>query len=344
MKIIKNILIILTIVAIVLPITSINAFAATTEQKTQVVIGISEYIENNYPNIQNENLSTPENQAAINNIAIELKRLCRSVGITVEDMEAADADIGWPGVAENGGLFTLIIRAAKNPNLGNQADDPNKTQEEKEKLANSIREKKSAGITSMSTADLLALDGLLNKFRTTYPGSWSQTDTQYYDLYFMAVEVHDEITKRKRNGDTEIPDGYVTALGKQVNDRNDEQEQLTPGGVPGLLGESDVSASHTPDKIIGNAQDFKNAGNATIPISGDNVQKGSSTLYNILLSIAFFLSVAIGMYLGVKFMLANAEDKAKIKEALIPYIAGCVVIFGAFAIWKIAITLLSGIK
>lgn len=344
MKTIKNMLNIITILIIILSITYSNVFAATTEQKVKVVIGISEYIDSHYPNIINENLSTPENQAAINNIAIELKRLCRSVGITVEDMEAADADIGWPGVAENGGLFTLIIRAAQNPNLGNQADDPIKTQDEKEKLANSIRQKKAAGITSMSTADLLALDALLNKFRTTYPGSWSQNDTEYYDIYFMAVEVHDEITKRKRNGDDEIPDGYVTALGKQVNDRNDEQENLTPGGTPGLLGESDVSASHTPDKIIGNAQDFKNAGNATIPINGDNVQKGSSTLYNILLSIGLFLAVAIGMYLGVKIMLSNAEDKAKVKEALIPYIAGCVIIFGAFGIWKLAITLLSGIK
>lgn len=115
-------------------------------------------------------------------------------------------------------------------------------------------------------------------------------------------------------------------------------------GVPGVLGSIGVgSLSPTPDKIIGNAQDFKNVGNATIPINGDNIKQGSSSLYNILLSIAFFLSVAIGMYLGVKIMLSNAEDKAKTKEALIPYIAGCVVIFGAFAIWKLAITLLSGI-
>ena len=66
-------------------------------------------------------------------------------------------------------------------------------------------------------------------------------------------------------------------------------------------------------------------------------------MYNILLGIGVFLAVAVGMYLAIKFMLASAEDKAKVKESLVPYIAGCVVIFGAFTIWKLAIVLLSGI-
>lgn len=38
-------------------------------------------------------------------------------------------------------------------------------------------------------------------------------------------------------------------------------------------------------------------------------------------------------------MVASAEDKAKVKEALIPYVIGCAVIFGAFTIWSIAVNL-----
>lgn len=38
-------------------------------------------------------------------------------------------------------------------------------------------------------------------------------------------------------------------------------------------------------------------------------------------------------------MVASAEDKAKVKEALIPYIVGCIVIFGAFTIWSIAVNM-----
>lgn len=111
----------------------------------------------------------------------------------------------------------------------------------------------------------------------------------------------------------------------------------------GKLGSSSASASHKMDDIIGGAEGFLNKGTATIPINGDNLKKGSSTLYNILLSVGIFLAVAVGMYLGAKFMVSTAEDRAKVKEALIPYIAGCIVIFTAFAVWRVAILLLGGI-
>ena len=57
-----------------------------------------------------------------------------------------------------------------------------------------------------------------------------------------------------------------------------------------------------------------------------------------------FATIAIGVYLGIKFMSSSADDKAKVKEALIPYIVGCIVIFGAFGIWKLLITLLQPIE
>ena len=109
-----------------------------------------------------------------------------------------------------------------------------------------------------------------------------------------------------------------------------------------VLGSMDASTTHTPDEIINEGNQFIEQASGTT-IGGDNLQEASSSLYNILLSIGIFLAVAIGMYLGVKFMVSTAEDKAKVKEALIPYIAGCVVIFSAFIIWKFAILLLNGI-
>ena len=47
----------------------------------------------------------------------------------------------------------------------------------------------------------------------------------------------------------------------------------------------------------------------------------------------------IGTVLGIKFMVASAEDKAEVKKALVPYIIGCAVIFGAFTIWNIAVNI-----
>lgn len=75
------------------------------------------------------------------------------------------------------------------------------------------------------------------------------------------------------------------------------------------------------------------------PIS-NNLQDMSGTIYNVLLAIGVVVALIVGMMIGIKFMTGSIEEKAKIKETLIPYIAGCVVIFGAFGIWKLVVTIL----
>lgn len=67
----------------------------------------------------------------------------------------------------------------------------------------------------------------------------------------------------------------------------------------------------------------------------------SKFIYNMLLGIALVAAVVVGMILGVKMMTAGIEEKAKIKETLVPYGVSCVVIFGAFGIWRLAVTILA---
>ena len=50
--------------------------------------------------------------------------------------------------------------------------------------------------------------------------------------------------------------------------------------------------------------------------------------------VAICVAVIIGAIIGVQFITGSIEGKAKIKEALVPYIIGCIVVFGAFFIWK----------
>ena len=69
----------------------------------------------------------------------------------------------------------------------------------------------------------------------------------------------------------------------------------------------------------------------------------SNDLYNILLVVGIVIALIIGMILGIQFMTGSVEQKAKVKDSLIPYVAGCVVIFGAFGIWKLVVTLMQGI-
>lgn len=118
----------------------------------------------------------------------------------------------------------------------------------------------------------------------------------------------------------------------------------TTGSSTGILGQSSTSGNHTIDEVIEGGKNFIEAGkNQQSKIDGTNLQTASDTLYNMLLSIGIVIAVIVGIYLGIKFMISSAEDKAKVKESLIPYIAGCVVIFGAFIIWKLVILLLNGI-
>ena len=53
-------------------------------------------------------------------------------------------------------------------------------------------------------------------------------------------------------------------------------------------------------------------------ISDKEIKEANSDIFNILLSVGIVLAVLVGGVLGVKFMIASAEDKAKIKEAMIP--------------------------
>ena len=78
-------------------------------------------------------------------------------------------------------------------------------------------------------------------------------------------------------------------------------------------------------------------------INDDQVKNQVNVIYNILFSLGVILSVIIAAALGIKFMMGSIEEKAEIKKAIIPYIIGCIVIFGAFGIWKLMINLISNI-
>lgn len=78
--------------------------------------------------------------------------------------------------------------------------------------------------------------------------------------------------------------------------------------------------------------------------TGRPVKRIINNMFSIVFPLAVAITVIVGGILGIKFMLASAEDKAKIKESLIPYVVGCIAIYGAFGIWKIVILLLSAIN
>lgn len=65
-----------------------------------------------------------------------------------------------------------------------------------------------------------------------------------------------------------------------------------------------------------------------------NYKPTSNTIYKWLMTLAICVAVIIGAIIGIQFMTGSIEGKAKIQEALVPYIIGCIVVFGAFFIWR----------
>lgn len=91
--------------------------------------------------------------------------------------------------------------------------------------------------------------------------------------------------------------------------------------------------------VIDSGKEFINLGKDEEPINKENLQNTSNDIYNILFTIAVVIAFAVGMVIGIQFMLASVDEKAKIKETLIPYVIGVFIIFAAFGIWKIVVNI-----
>ena len=74
------------------------------------------------------------------------------------------------------------------------------------------------------------------------------------------------------------------------------------------------------------------------------VRQNISNIGNILTALGVVYAVIIGGILGIQIMWGSIEAQAKAKEMLIPYVIGCIVIFGAFGIWKLAVTIFSQLQ
>lgn len=98
------------------------------------------------------------------------------------------------------------------------------------------------------------------------------------------------------------------------------------------------------DDIISQGKDFIADGEAQDnPIEDNELKPVSDTIYNILLTIAIVLAVIMAGVLGIGFMVGSIDEQAKIKESLIPYVVGCIIVFGGFGIWRVIAGLVQNI-
>lgn len=101
------------------------------------------------------------------------------------------------------------------------------------------------------------------------------------------------------------------------------------------------------DTLLGNmtgqADNFINKGSqAANNINYTKISDEFKGLGQILTMIGAGVLVAVTTYMGIKYLTAGPEAQAKLKVQLIGVVVSAIVIFGAYSIWKIVITVASG--
>ena len=99
-------------------------------------------------------------------------------------------------------------------------------------------------------------------------------------------------------------------------------------------------ADSSLDEIMNNGNSFLNAGSESSTMIDQNDLKSlSNFISGVLLTIAIGVTVITGAIMGLNFITQSIEEKAKVKESMVPWIIGIIVSFGAFTIWEVAVNL-----
>lgn len=143
--------------------------------------------------------------------------------------------------------------------------------------------------------------------------------------------------KNNSDGSVEILDKNGNVVGSTVG--GDLKDASTIYKLPKK--EDQANAGASLDDMISDGQAFTE--NGTVTYDQTKLTNVSNAIYNILLTVGVIMAVLVGAILGIKLMVSGVEQKVEAKKLLIPYVAGCIVIFGGFGIWKLVVTILQGI-
>ena len=168
-------------------------------------------------------------------------------------------------------------------------------------------------------------------------------DTGNQDVNDIVNAVEVELKNRGYSYVVNDEDGSV-----EIKDKNGKVVGKTKGGDLTNMGtiynlpkkEGPDEAGDSLDDMMDDADTFIEEGS---PTYGDGLADVSNTIYNILLTVGVTTAVVTGAMLGIKLMLSSVEEKVQAKKLLVPYVVGCVVIFGGFGIWKLVVTILQGV-
>lgn len=81
----------------------------------------------------------------------------------------------------------------------------------------------------------------------------------------------------------------------------------------------------------------KNFPGSDSKIEEKDMKDMQAVIYNILLVIGVIVAVIGTAIMGIQFITSAPEGKAEVKEKMVPFVIGCIVVFSGMAIWKFAV-------
>ena len=95
--------------------------------------------------------------------------------------------------------------------------------------------------------------------------------------------------------------------------------------------------------IKSEGDDFISRGEGGSVLSISEVQDELFPVGGIMLGIATAVFIVVGLIMGVKYMIAVADEKAKLKEKLIWYVIAVIIAYGAVGLYNLAVTIMQGV-
>jgi hypothetical protein len=105
---------------------------------------------------------------------------------------------------------------------------------------------------------------------------------------------------------------------------------------------SAFAAASVDTDIWGQGKNFIAKGNSTI--SFNSVWTDLKPIAQIVMGIGLVVLVCVGSVLGVKYMTAGADDKAKVKQKLIWFCVAAALVVGATGIFNIVVEVASQLQ
>ena len=215
-----------------------------------------------------------------------------------------------------------------------QDEITNMTNEERKETAKQMRKNiidylSGKDISTLNTVTIRRYLQKINEYKVYSGADLDDTMMQYYS------QLNGELARRNEKQDTTLFEDQVATDGT-VQDGTSSSESTIGSSS---MGKVQQGTEHTLGEIISEGKNFINQAEDE-NIKQEDLKKMSDTIYNILLVVGIIAAVIVGLILGIKFMVEGVEGKAEIQKAFVPYIIGCIVVFGAFTIWKIVVEVL----